>query len=161
MPKKTLPEEIVKARIEAHEKRQIGAVQIGVEPSDGDPIDYAIMLGSDHLVYCACKSWQYSQAYVPTCKHLERWIKRVSGHFTNANSYYDRLANLEVVKPNEDIDEALLMLEGVNIWMTDYVTNVRDDVGANSTFIKKLTRARDALSKTAADVRTLLRAPIK
>lgn len=73
-----LSDEEVKLRMAAHEKRKIGAIQLATVDSD-DPSHepYGVMLGSDHVVYCECKSWVYNRGVVQSCKHLERFKKAI------------------------------------------------------------------------------------
>lgn len=73
-----LPPEEVARRMAAHERRQVGAIQLASVPSDSPGHDpYAIMLGSDHVVFCTCPSWAYCRNEVQSCKHLERFKIRL------------------------------------------------------------------------------------
>lgn len=75
-----LSEEEVKRRIVAHEARKKGAIQLAIVPSDDPGHDpYRIMLGSDHVVFCTCKSWMYDRAVVQSCKHLRRFKDAIRG----------------------------------------------------------------------------------
>jgi hypothetical protein len=71
----------VKARMEAHEKRKVGAIKIAEVDSDQkDHPPYPIMFGSDHVVFCSCPGWQYSPETPQNCKHLRKFIAAIGGH---------------------------------------------------------------------------------